>query len=378
MNETKLHTRLLIGGDFAARQKLTQELVSHNFSVLSELKDFIMSEECFSIINLECPVKNNSDKPICKWGPSIGGPAEMIDALEYLGVNMVTLANNHILDYGNHALNRTISLCRSHGILTVGAGRDARSASEPAILEVNEKKIGVVNCCEHEFSVPKDDNSPGANGLNVIKQYNVIKDLKTKVDYVLVIAHGGHEYFNLPSPRMQETYRFFIDAGADAVVNHHQHCYGGYEVYNERPIFYGLGNLVFETKSRDETSWNLGFMVILDLDETITFSIHPYRQCVNGINFKMLPAGAFDKEINRLNDIISDHGKLKDVIERYYKSEMPLENKILQPYTNRYLRALMSRGLFPSLIGSRFRLGLRNHIECESHLDKLRYYVAHK
>lgn len=51
--------------------------------------------------------------------------------------------------------------------------------------------------------------------------------------------HGGHEHYQLPSLRMQETYRFFIDAGADVVVNHHQHCFSGYEIYNNKYIFMG-------------------------------------------------------------------------------------------------------------------------------------------
>ena len=84
------------------------------------------------------------------------------------------------------------------------------------------------------------------NPLLPIQQFYKIQEAKENADYVLVIVHGGIEHYQLPTSRMIETYRFFIDAGADAVVNHHQHCYSGYERYKSKPIIYGLGNLLFD------------------------------------------------------------------------------------------------------------------------------------
>lgn len=79
---------------------------------------------------------------------------------------------------------------------------------------------------------------------------------------------------------MQETYRFFIDTGADAVVNHHQHCYSGYEIYHDKPICYGLGNFCFDEDGRRECFWNEGYLVKLDfVNENIDFELIPYTQC---------------------------------------------------------------------------------------------------
>jgi poly-gamma-glutamate capsule biosynthesis protein CapA/YwtB (metallophosphatase superfamily) len=76
--------------------------------------------------------------------------------------------------------------------------------------------------------------------MDIIDNANQIKEAKATHDKVIVIVHGGHEYYNLPSPRMQKQYRFYADQGADFVVGHHTHCISGYEVYNGVPIYYSL------------------------------------------------------------------------------------------------------------------------------------------
>ena len=72
---------------------------------------------------------------------------------------------------------------------------------------------------------------------------------------------------------MKKKYRFLADAGADLIVNHHQHCYSGYEVYNGVPIFYGIGNFYFDNARRRDSTWNYGFMLNLDIEENISFEI---------------------------------------------------------------------------------------------------------
>ena len=101
--------------------------------------------------------------------------------------------------------------------------------------------IAVLNFAENEWSTASSDK-PGANPINPISNFNSINITKESVDIVIVITHGGHEMYRLPSPRMKELYRFYIDAGADIVINHHTHCTSGYEKYNGKFIFYSIGN----------------------------------------------------------------------------------------------------------------------------------------
>ena len=98
---------------------------------------------------------------------------------------------------------------------------------------------------------------------------------------MLVIVHVGPEHYQLLIPRMKEMYRFFIDVGADVVVNHHQHCFSGYEIYKEKPIFYGLGNFCFDWIGKRNGMWNEGLLLslTLDLNHKRQFVLIPYRQC---------------------------------------------------------------------------------------------------
>ena len=115
---------------------------------------------------------------------------------------------------------------------------------------------------------------------------------------------------------MVETYRFFIDAGADAVVNHHQHCFSGYETYKGKAIFYGLGNLCFDYPNYRHHKWNKGFVVGLSLDkQAIGFELMPYVQSDEKPGVVMLEEkdrGEFEAELQRINAVIADAKALDD------------------------------------------------------------------
>ena len=191
----------------------------------------------------------------------------------------------------------------------------------------------------------------------------------------MVIVHGGHEHFQLPSPRMQETYRFFIEAGADAVVNHHQHCFSGYEVYNGKPIFYGLGNFLFDEKNLRNSTWNQGYMVKLDFyDENVGLTLYPYTQCNNVVAVNLLTAeerGIFDKRLFELNEIIGNESLLKEKVQEYYERGAKGELAILEPYRGKVFSKLYDLGLLPRFVNGEKLSSMLNHIYCESHRDKL-------
>lgn len=365
--------KVLVGGDFAPWNRTGNIIEQHDFKFLDGIRE-IAEKADFSIVNLEAPITERDDRTIIKRGPSLHCPAATADALRYAGIDIVTLANNHILDFGATALNRTIKLCNDAGIRTVGAGADLYEAEKVLYIEYEGKTLGIVNCCEHEFSIATE-YSAGANPLNPIRQYYKIQEAKSLADYVMVIVHGGHEMFQLPSPRMQEAYRFFIDSGADVVINHHQHCYSGYEIYKSRPIFYGLGNLNFDINNITNSIWNYGYMVMIDFDKEINFSIFPYEQCSHeSISTRFLAENAFDKEIADLNDIISDSDKLQKTIEAYYDKESRNVALSFDFYDNKYLRALRRRNWIPSFISKKKKLEIQNLIFCEAHFDKVKHF----
>ena len=147
--------------------------------------------------------------PISKAGPLLKGSRNSVDFLKYAGFNVCTLANNHILDQGEKCCLNTKHLLESSSIRTVGVGENLEDANKILYIKHNQETLAIINCCEHEFSVATHKTA-GANPLNPIQQYYKIQEARKNADFVLVIVHGGHEYCQLPSPRMKELYRFFI------------------------------------------------------------------------------------------------------------------------------------------------------------------------
>lgn len=367
--------KILIAGDFAPRHRLAKQIEKRDFQeIFSDNLVATIKSADYSLVNFESPIIEKDFKPIKKCGPNLGCTPDAADAIKYAGFTAVAMANNHILDYGSDGLSKSIECCKNVGLDVVGVGENLRDAEKTLYIEKKGKKLAIINCCEHEFSIATDTTG-GANPLNPIRQYYCIQEAKKNTDYVLVIVHGGHEHYQLPSPRMQETYRFFVDAGADAIVNHHQHCYSGYEVYNGKPIFYGLGNFCFDYNGTPTQKWTEGYMVELDFNKDITFKIYPYCQYGDEATITLLAEDVFNDTINKLNEIIVSPELLKNSSADYYNRSKDEIATFLEPIRNRYIRGLQNRGLLPKLMNNEWLPVLANAFMCEAHKDKLNYYL---
>ena len=177
--------------------------------------------------------------------------------LTSIGFDAMTLANNHIMDYGAAGLRDTLALCRAADIRTVGVGEDLAASTQPLLLDVGELRLAVVNAAESEFGRA----GPGRMGfrpLDVVDQYRQIGKLCGEGRVVLVVVHGGHEFARLPSPETVKRLRFLAEAGATAVLSHHAHRILPVEVHRGTPIFYGLGNFLFDWPSPRPPCWYEG------------------------------------------------------------------------------------------------------------------------
>lgn len=363
--------KVLIAGDYYPSGRVKRIIESKDYaSVFNDIIPIVKSSD-YSIVNYESPVLLGNYAPIKKCGPNLSSTKNAVEAIKYAGFKMVTLANNHILDFGPEALRDTVKTCNEYEIDTVGVGNDLSEASKIFYKKINNKILAIINCCEHEFSIATA-NSAGANPLNPIQQYYKIKEAKENADYVLVIVHGGHEHFQLPSPRMVETYRFFVDAGADAVVNHHQHCFSGYEYYNGKPIFYGLGNFCFDYGLKARSSWFEGYLIQLDF-ENENVILFPYLQCKEEAKIVLKDSDFFNQELININKTISDKRALNKEIGNYYKSWSKSMLRIFEPYNNKISMKLFYHKLLPSFFTRKKSMYVRNIINCESHLEKLKY-----
>lgn len=189
----------------------------------------------------------------------------------------------------------------------------------------------------------------------------------------MVIVHGGLEYYSLPSPKVQERYRFYVDSGADAVFGHHTHCLSGYENYKGAPIYYSLGNFLFTKQSKHE-AWYTG-IVIEVIFEAGSFYVkaHPIKQSYE-FDLKLLEGKEKEqvlKELEKYSSFINDSDKLKtewnsliDSKYQQYINHWSLKSFI----KSRYIKALLSR-LNINLSNKQGAALYLNLMRCETHRD---------
>lgn len=231
----------------------------------------------FSIVNLECPFID-VETPIFKHGPVLGVNSKCIKGIKNASIDLVNLANNHIMDHGAQGLRHTLEVCKKFGIGTVGAGRNIDQARQLYTKVLNGIRIAILGLAEHEFSIASRD-SHGANPIDIIDYVRNVRSNKKDFDYLIVLLHGGNENYPYPSPQIIKLCHFLVEMGANAVIVQHTHCPGSYERYGNANIVYGQGNLIFDFPNRGE-EWYKGFLLKLIILENLNAEMEliPYVQ----------------------------------------------------------------------------------------------------
>lgn len=195
--------------------------------------------------NLEC-VLATSGKKVPKQFHFRGHPRGA-RALREAGFDVVSLANNHTLDYGKEALVETVRHLRAQGVTPVGGGRTLAEAHRPHVITVRGMKVGFLAYLGlFPPILPLRAKEPGIAMAYLRHIKRDIKALRPKVDFLIVSMHAGKERAPRHSSRQQQIARAAIDAGADMVIGHHPHVVQDTEIYKGKPIFYSLGNFVFD------------------------------------------------------------------------------------------------------------------------------------
>jgi hypothetical protein len=372
-NSTKSNpVKILITGDLCPQNRIEKQVLNSDFaSVFNDFIDVFNSND-LNVTDLECPLVK-SGIPRKKFGPHQKAHPKCIEILKYADIGLAALANNHIMDYGSLGAKETIMLCRNSGINTVGVGTGFAESRRPFYINIRNLRFAFLNFADNEF-ITSTDGTFQANPINIATNYYDIKKAKEQSDYLILIIHGGNEFYNLPSPRIKSIYRLFIDFGADAVISHHTHHFSGYEIYNGKPIFYGLGNFIYDWPGRINEAWNKGFVVRLKISDKIGFDVIPLKQCNESVGVFHLDHEenqAFIGEICNLNEIIADDSRLEAEFIKYCTSVFPMYDAFIEPYFGKFITSVRKRGLFPKLMNEKKRLLLLNITRCESHRDVL-------
>jgi len=254
---------ITICGDICPTKDTQYFFEQHNIKALFTNVLPTLKKADVLIGNLEFALTNKCSK-VYKTGPILKADTNFIKVFKSTGFNALGLANNHIKDCGVEGVISTLETCKNNNIATVGAGENEVAAKKPLIIEKNGFKIGLMAFAEHEFNAAYE-NEAGANLLDVYDDFDVISNFKKEVDYLVILYHGGIEYYQFPSPLLQKKCRKMIDSGADMVTCQHSHCIGTKENYNNGTIVYGQGNTIFGYRKNGK-SWNEGLLVKVDLN----------------------------------------------------------------------------------------------------------------
>jgi poly-gamma-glutamate synthesis protein (capsule biosynthesis protein) len=190
-------------------------------------------------------------------------PPAAAESLALAGFDIISLANNHAMDFGPEALLEGLGLLHAQNLATIGAGADAATAYQPYFTEANGLRLaflGYVNVPVEgstNFDVQTWTATADAPGLAWGEPERILADVTAvapQADLTIVILHSGLEYIEEPSEVQMAAAHAAIDGGADLVIGHHAHILQGIEFYKDGVIVYGLGNFAFDIDGPPETA----------------------------------------------------------------------------------------------------------------------------
>lgn len=217
-----------------------------------------------NIGNMECPIATGGEEFVGKKFRFRAEP-EVAAAVRQAGFNVVTLANNHIMDFGAGALRETIANLDATGMLHVGAGENLGQARRAVVVEVKGKRVAFLG---YSLTQPIEffatDTTPGTAPAYEPIVLADVAAIRPLADYVVVSIHWGTEALSETQPHLRVLGKKIIEAGADIILGHHPHVLRGIERHKGGIIFYSLGNFVFASKS-----------TIADVSAIVRITLHP-------------------------------------------------------------------------------------------------------
>jgi poly-gamma-glutamate capsule biosynthesis protein CapA/YwtB (metallophosphatase superfamily) len=206
---------------------------------------------------------------------SFAASPRVLPGLRQAGFDLLSLANNHVGDYGDAALRQTLTSFAGAKIATAGAGRNLAAARRPVIIERDGVRVGFLAVDSIGETPAATSTRPGTNRLNMPPRTGPlnrsqlrrisgdIRALTRHVDTVVVLTHWGTQYTHRPEPSQRTAARTFADAGADLVIGGHPHWVQGWETAGSAVVVHSLGNFVFDMDFQAKTNEGVFLEVVL-------------------------------------------------------------------------------------------------------------------
>ncbi len=243
---------LAAGGDVLGDRQVGVYIDKHGGAAPLAKVAHLLSDAHVAFVNLESPLSDKGARKTSK-DVTFRGRVALVEGLASAGIDVVSLANNHALDWGAPALLDTIDRLTAAGVAHSGAGADLAAARAPALLVTPAGKVAVLAYT----SILPEGFAAGADraGVNPARpdQDRLLADVKAAAeaaDWVVVSLHWGVEYEGYANGSQRELAHAIVDAGADLIIGHHPHVLQGFELYRDKLIAYSLGDFVFDHYSR--------------------------------------------------------------------------------------------------------------------------------
>ena len=258
------------------------------------------------LINLECVISGLGRE----WQPDskafhFRAQPRAIDFLRAAKIDCVTLANNHVLDYGTEALIECLALLDRAGIKRTGAGASLAEALAPAILDLPQGRLGVVSLTDNEPEWEAGEKKPGIHYIaydakGLAEPYRsrlaqLLKQVRSQADLVIVSAHVGPNW-GPPSAAIRALAYQIIDFGADLYWGHSNHTAQGIELYKGKAILYSTGDFIDDYAVDSAERNDLSFLFIVELERGRIARIVLHPVCIEDLYVRL----AKDQEIEFL------------------------------------------------------------------------------
>ena len=371
--------KIVFGGDVSPGTEEGFRGLAESGSLWSPLLRKAVGAADLIVINLET-VLGNAGVPRPKIGAHLKSDVRTAAVLARSGVKLVTLANNHIFDFGVEGLESTRKSLLSAGIDFMGTGQTPQDASVLKIAEIKGRKIGFLVYAEHEFNY-LSEKEPSTAVLNPCRNILEIQKARSQCDHLFIFTHIGPEGHDVPSPRMKNIFHCFAEAGASAVINSHAHMVMGMEMYQGVPIYYGLGNLFFPRPGRMDDWWYNGMLTEITIADSGLSCRNIFTSFRNGTCVDLASdADLAEQNFDRISSLILDD----DVIfERWLafckKQRKHLFKQIIKGGAALCIGSLHNKLLLKkkswkndhSLAAKGVRM-FRGLLMCENHVDEFR------
>ena len=248
-------------------------------------------------------------------GDSFGADPSVLAGLRLAGFDLLSVANNHLGDYGNDAIGETLDKLTDAKFRTVGAGTDLASATKPVVITVNGVRVGFIATDSIGETPAAGRDSPGTNRIDapprtgpldrqaLDRVADSVRDLDA--DVMIAMPHWGTQYTNRPEPSQRRIARALADAGVDVVVGGHPHWVQGWESIGDATVVHSLGNFIFDMDFMRQT--NEGIVVEIVSRGSRVVAIEPVPYVIDA-RFTPRPA---------------NRNRAKDIFERIRQASKP-------------------------------------------------------